>query len=203
MSTKPRPKSASKVSIRPVHYVLSTHWDREWYQTFQDYRRRLVHLLDRTLDDIASGKLRGPFTTDGQSIILEDYLEIRPERRAQVEEYARSGKLNIGPWFVLPDEWLVSGEAIIRNIRLGREVAREFGAEPSSAGFVCDLFGHLGQLPQILRGFGVRGAFVWRGIEPRKAAHLRWQGSDGSEVVCFRFGRAGYCDYTYDVRHCT
>lgn len=190
-------------AIRPVHYVLSTHWDREWYQTFQDYRRRLVRLLDRTLDDIANGKLRGPFTTDGQSIILEDYLEIRPERRAQVEEYARNGKLNIGPWFVLPDEWLVSGESLIRNIRLGRQIARDFGAEPSNAGFVCDLFGHISQLPQILLGFGIQGAFVWRGIEPRQTAHLRWQGADGSEVICFRFGRTGYCDYTYDVRHST
>lgn len=199
MSTKPDPQAA----VRTVHYVLSTHWDREWYQTFQDYRRRLVRLLDRVLDDIASGKLRGPFTTDGQSIVLEDYLEIRPERRAQVEEYARAGKLVIGPWFVLPDEWLVSGESLVRNIRLGREVARGFGAEPSAAGFVCDLFGHTGQLPQILLGFGIRGAFVWRGVEPRKTAHLRWQGSDGSEVICYRFGRAGYCDYTYDVRHST
>lgn len=203
-ATKKSTSSASRTEpVRPVHYVLSTHWDREWYQTFQDYRRRLVRLLDRVLDDLASGKLRGPFTTDGQAVILKDYLEIRPERRAQVEEYARTGRLVIGPWFVLPDEWLVSGESLVRNIRLGREVARGFGATPSSAGFVCDLFGHVGQLPQILRGFGIRGAFVWRGIEPRKTAHLRWQGSDGSEVVCFRFGRAGYCDYTYDVRHST
>ena len=199
----PHTPMKNKSNPRPVHYVLSTHWDREWYQSFQDYRRRLVHLMDRTLDDLASGKLRGPFTTDGQSIILDDYLEIRPERRAQVEEYARNGKLNIGPWFVVPDEWIVSGESIVRNFRIGREVARGYGADPSSAGFVCDLFGHIGQLPQILLGFGIRGAFVWRGIEPRKTAHLRWQGSDGSEVVCFRFGRAGYCDYTYDVRHCT
>jgi len=190
-------------SPRPVHYVLSAHWDREWYQTFQDYRRRLVVLLDRVLDDVASGKLKGPFVTDGQSVVLEDYLEIRPGRRRQVEEYAKSGKLKIGPWYVMPDEWLVSGESLVRNIRLGREVARSFGAEPSDAGFVCDTFGHVGQLPQIFRGFGIRVAFVWRGIEPRKHAHLRWQGSDGSEVIALRFGRTGYCDYTYDVRHST
>ena len=190
-------------SPRKVHYVLSTHWDREWYQTFQDYRRRLVQLLDRTLDDLAADKLKGPFTTDGQSIMVEDYLEIRPERRGQIEAYAKSGKLKVGPWYVMPDEWLVSGESLVRNIRLGRAVARNFGATPSDAGFVCDTFGHIGQLPQILRGFGIRGAFIWRGLEPRKQMHLRWQGSDGSEVICIRFGRAGYCDYTYDVRHCT
>jgi alpha-mannosidase/mannosylglycerate hydrolase len=187
--------------FRKVHYVLSTHWDREWYQVFQDYRRRLVQLLDRTLDDMAAGRLKGPFTMDGQSILLEDYLEVRPERRAQIEEYATAGKLKIGPWYVMPDEWLVSGESLLRNLRLGRTMARDFGATPSDAGFVCDTFGHISQLPQILRGFGIQGAFIWRGIEPRKQLHFRWQGSDGSEVICLRFGRSGYCDYSYDVRH--
>lgn len=186
---------------RKVHYVLSSHWDREWYQTFQDYRRRLVHLLDRILDDLETGTLQGPFTTDGQAIILEDYLEIRPERRAQVERFAKSGQLKIGPWFVLPDEWLVSGESIIRNLRLGRQVARSYGGITSDAGFVCDLFGHISQLPQIAKNFGIKAALVWRGLEPRKTALLRWKGADGTELPCYRFGRGGYTDYASDVRH--
>ena len=203
MDTITRKPSSTGRALRQVHYVLSTHWDREWYQPFQVYRHRLVQLLDRTLDDIAAGQLRGPFTTDGQAIVLEDYLEVRPERRPQVEDMARTGKLKIGPWFVLPDEWLVSGEAMVRNLRLGRKMARDLGAEPSAAGFVCDLFGHIGQLPQLFSGFGIKGAFLWRGLEPRKTAHLIWEGSDGTRLPCYRFGRAGYCDYTYDVRRCT
>src|SRR5208283_1428833 len=130
------------------------------------FRHRLVRLLDRVMEDIGTGKLRGPFTTDGQSIVIEDYLEVRPERRPLVEKLAREGKLKIGPWFVLPDEWLVSGEAIIRNLRLGRSIARQLGGAPSDAGFVCDLFGHIGQLPQLFAGFGIKGALLWRGIEP-------------------------------------
>ncbi|RRJ95201.1 glycoside hydrolase family 38 [Opitutaceae bacterium TAV4] len=195
--------SAPATAIRRVHYVLSTHWDREWYQTFQDYRRRLVHLLDRVLDDLESGALRGPFTTDGQSIILDDYLEIRPERRAQIERFARDGRLKIGPWYVMPDEWLVSGESLVRNIRLGRKQARDFGGVASDAGLVCDQFGHIGQLPQILKNFGIRSALVWRGIEQRATAHLVWRGADGTPIPTYRFGRAGYCDYTWDVRRCT
>ncbi len=201
MKTKASKKPSAK--LRKVHYVLSTHWDREWYQTFQDYRRRLVNLLDRQLDDIERGAVKGPFTTDGQAIILADYLEIRPERRAQIEQYATSGKLNIGPWYVLPDEWLVSGESIIRNLRLGREIARAYGGKPSSAGFVCDLFGHISQLPQIAKGFGIGAGLIWRGLEPRKTAHILWRGADGTELPCYRFGRAGYCDYSWDVRRNT
>ena len=68
------------MASRPVHYVLSTHWDREWYRTFQDFRYRLVQLLDRVFEGWESGELKGPFQTDGQAIILEDYLEIHPRK---------------------------------------------------------------------------------------------------------------------------
>jgi alpha-mannosidase/mannosylglycerate hydrolase len=187
---------------RRVHYVLSTHWDREWYQTFQDFRYRLVQLLDRVFDGLADGRLKGPFQTDGQSIILEDYLEVRPERRDQVKQLAQQRKLIIGPWYVLPDEFLVSGESIIRNLRLGRQIARDLGAEPSNAGFACDLFGHNSQLPQIFAGFGIRGGFIWRGLNIFDTRHIRWRGADGTELLCYRFGLHGYCAFAFRVRHC-
>lgn len=189
------------MSQRRVHYVLSTHWDREWYQSFQDFRYQLVRLLDRVLDGLMDNRLRGPFQTDGQSIILEDYLEIRPDRRPQIEELAQAGKLVIGPWYVLPDEFLVSGESLIRNIRLGRQIARSFGTEPSDAGFVCDLFGHNSQMPQIFAGFGIRGGFVWRGTNANQTRNLRWRGADGTELITYRFPHIGYCDYSFKVRH--
>jgi alpha-mannosidase/mannosylglycerate hydrolase len=181
---------------RRVHYVLSTHWDREWYQPFQDYRYRLVQLIDRILD----GRLQGPFTTDGQSILIEDYLEVRPERREQVDALLRQGKIKTGPWYVLPDEFLVSGESLVRNLRLGRRVAREHGGEPSDAGFVCDMFGHASQLPQIFAGFGIRAVFLWRGVNAVETRNLLWRGADGTEIPVYRFGRDGYCSYAFSVR---
>jgi alpha-mannosidase len=185
---------------RRCHYVLSTHWDREWYMSFQDFRYRLVQLIDRVLAGWENGQLIGPFQTDGQVIMLEDYLEIRPERRARIERLARKGKFVLGPWYVLPDEFLVSGESLVRNLRLGRQVARSFGAKPSNAGFVCDLFGHNSQLPQIYRGFGIEGAFVWRGINQVDRRHFIWRSPDGSDVLAYRFGHVGYCSYCSAVR---
>lgn len=182
--------------------MLSSHWDREWYQTFQGFRQRLVHLLDRALRDLKSGELRGPFTTDGQAIMLEDYLEVRPEREAEVRELVRTGRLHVGPWFVLPDEWLVSGESLVRNLELGRAIARRLGGTPSSAGFACDLFGHVSQLPQVLHGFGIHNAMVWRGLEPRASALFWWEAADGTRVLAYRFPRTAYCDYSWDVRRC-
>ncbi|MCB0070661.1 MAG: hypothetical protein KDE20_04350 [Caldilineaceae bacterium] len=181
--------------------MLSTHWDREWYQSFQNYRYQLVRLLDQVIEGFENGRLRGPFQTDGQAIILEDYLEIRPGRRDQLQRLAQEGKLVIGPWYVLPDEFLVSGESLVRNIRLGREIARSFGVEPSQAGFVCDLFGHNSQMPQIFAGFGIQGGFLWRGLNQTQTRHVRWRGADTTELACYRFPHGGYCDYTFQVRH--
>ena len=193
-------KQPKKTGKRNAHYVLSTHWDREWYQNFQDYRNRLVRLFDNTLKGMDDGVLKGPFQTDGQSIILEDYLEVRPEKRALLEQRAREGMLVIGPWYVLPDEFLVSGESIIRNLRLGKQIARDFGGEPSNAGFACDLFGHISQLPQIFAGFGIHAGLIWRGTNLLKKRHVMWTGADGTELPCYRFGITGYCTYAFLVR---
>ena len=116
---------------RTVHYTLSTHWDREWREPYQGIRYALVTLLDRVIAGLEDGRLHGPFVTDGQSILLDDYLEIRPDRRAQVEKLAREGKLVVGPWYSMPDEFAVSGEALIRNLLVGRQAARAAGGEPT------------------------------------------------------------------------
>ena len=191
------------MSSRNVHYVLSTHWDREWYQTFQVYRQRLVDLMDRHIAAIEDGTLKGPFTTDGQAIMLEDYLEVRPQRRGQVERLLAQGKLVAGPWYVLPDQFLVAGESLVRNLRLGRAVVRAMGARPSAAGFACDLFGHASQLPQIFKNFGITGALVWRGINYHATRHFLWLGADGTALPTYRFPGGGYVDYAAHVRHAT
>ncbi|HOA74693.1 MAG TPA: glycoside hydrolase family 38 C-terminal domain-containing protein [Phycisphaerae bacterium] len=187
---------------RTGHYVVSTHWDREWYQSFQHYRFRLVSLLDEVLDVFQREPRFRYFQMDGQSIPIEDYLEVRPEREPEVRSLTEEGRLRLGPWYVLPDEFLVSGESIIRNLQLGISVASRFG-KPSRVGFCCDMFGHISQLPQIFRGFGIDNAFVWRGVnESTHGGMFRWQAPDGSEVITFRFSpKWGYCTYAFWVRH--
>ena len=186
---------------RRVHFVLSTHWDREWHQPFQDFRYRLVQLLDRVLAGLQDGRLKGPFTTDGQALVMEDYLEIRPERRAAIERMVREGRLVVGPWYAMPDEFLVSGESLVRNLRMGRDLARSLGGMPSAAAFVCDIFGHNSQLPQIMAGFGIHGGLIWRGTNHIQSRHIRWRGADGTVMPCYRFGAVGYSSYAYSVRH--
>ncbi|MCL1910161.1 MAG: glycoside hydrolase family 38, partial [Kiritimatiellaeota bacterium] len=194
-------KSAATVK-RNLHYVLSSHWDREWYKPFQYFRRRLVALFDSTIPALENGEIPGPFVCDGQAVMLEDYLQIRPEMEERVRALAKSGKLIIGPWFILPDLFLVSGESLARNLEYGMETARKFGAAPSLAGVCNDMFGHNAQMPRIFAMHGIKGALVWRGVDPATPAVFIWEGADGTRLPAYRFGRNGYCDFNCDVHRC-
>ena len=127
-------------------------------------------------------------------------MEIHPKKRPLIEEYVKEGRFVVGPWYVMPDEFNVSGESLIRTLRLGREIALDFGGRPSSAGYMCDIFGHISQMPQILVGFQIPAAFLWRGTNPHGKPILVWEGADGSKVVVYRFGGGAYCDYACQVR---
>lgn len=186
-------------ALRPVHYVLSSHWDREWHQPFEVFRYELIELIDRVLDAIAADELRGPFYCDGQSIVLEDYLEVRPERREELVAALKSRAIVAGPWYVLADELLVSGESLIRNLRIGREQVRRLGVEPSNTGFLCDLFGHIGQMPQLLKSFDVPAAYLWRGVNLHEIRQFNWTGSDGTTLPCHRFGTNGYWGFAVNI----
>ena len=158
-----------------------THWDREWYQPFQVFRMRLVELVDQLLVTMATDpRLR--FTLDGQVATVEDYLEVRPEARAQIEALVREGRLAIGPWQILLDEFLVSGETIIRDLDLGWHAAQRLG-NAMPIGYLPDMFGHITQMPQILRRAGIEDAVVWRGVPAAvdRNAFL-WSAPDGSTV---------------------
>jgi len=163
--------------------VSHTHWDREWYRTFETFRGRLVDAVDRVLDLLSED--RGwRFLLDGQSIVLEDYLEVRPERREEIAEACASGRLSIGPWYVQPDSLLPGGEAHVRNLLEGRRVAIELGAV-SSVAYTPDSFGHPAQFPQLFTGFGFDAFVYWRGNGSEidgLAPTYAWEAPDGSVI---------------------
>ncbi len=195
------PAQTASSESRTAHYVASTHWDREWYESFQGFRMRLVSLFDELFRTFEEKPEYGTFTMDGQVISVLDYLEIRPEMRERVVQAVKAGKLKLGPWYVLPDEWLVSGESLVRNLQFGMTLAGEFGAPSSRAGFACDMFGHTGQLPQIFDQLGIPVAFVWRGIlEKEYPGNFNWKAPDGTTILGYRFGKNGYSTYAGEVR---
>jgi alpha-mannosidase len=180
-------RSASGVA---VHVVFHTHWDREWYLPFAVYRRRLVALIDSLLLALEREReLR--FHLDGQMAIVDDYLELRPDRAAALRRAAAAGRITLGPWYTLPDEHLVSGEALIRNLELGLARARRFG-EPMLVGYLPDQFGHMAQMPQVLRLTGIERAVLWRGVPAAiDSAVFTWEALDGSAVTAVHLAQ-GY-----------
>src|ERR1700736_3951327 len=151
-----------RTSDLSIFLVPHTHWDREWYRPFQSFRIALVDVVDQVLELLEADE-RMRFTLDGQLATVDDYLEIRPEAEERIRALVRSGRLAIGPWYTLMDEFLVSGESIVRNLELGLARAEELGGA-MQIGYLPDSFGHIAQMPQILRRSGIQIAVVWRGV---------------------------------------
>jgi alpha-mannosidase len=167
---------------RQVHVVPHTHWDREWYKPYPVFRMQLVELLDGLLPQLEADETYAHFQLDGQLAVVDDYLEIRPHERERLERLNRAGRISMGPWYTLPDEFLVSGETHVRNLRLGIATAEGFGGA-MAVGYLPDMFGHVAQMPQILAGFGLTDAVVWRGVPSAiDAPAFWWEAPDGTRV---------------------
>jgi alpha-mannosidase len=164
-----------------LYLVPHTHWDREWYEPFQRFRMRLVDLVDGVLER-AEADRRFCFTFDGQTAMLEDYLEIRPEAESRIAALVATGQLAVGPWRILSDEFLVSGETLVRNLEAGVARAERFG-QVMAVGYLPDEFGHAAQVPQLLRLARFEHAAVWRGVPAAIGHHaFEWVAPDGSSV---------------------
>lgn len=170
------------MAARRVSIVPHTHWDREWYSPFQKFRMRLLDMLDTFLPALEADPSYSHFLLDGQMAVVDDYLEVRPEAGAVLRRLATEGRLAMGPWYTLPDEFLVSGETVIRNLQAGIARAAEFGGA-MDVGYLPDMFGHISQMPQIFRLFGFEHSVVWRGVPNAiDRTAFWWSSPDGSTV---------------------
>ena len=162
--------------------ICHTHWDREWYLSFERFQERLVDVIDVLLDLLRDDKRWTHFHLDGQTALIDDYIAIRPEREREIRRHVMSGRLSCGPWVTLVDEFLVSGESIIRNLEDGIIRAEDLGGA-MLVGYLPDQFGHVGQMPQLLRRFGIEQAVVWRGVPSDiSTTSFVWSSPDGSHV---------------------
>ncbi len=162
--------------------VPHTHWDREWYEAYQTFRLKLVDLVDGLLPILENDPGFEHFMLDGQMAVVDDYLEARPENEERLRRLATSGRLGMGPWYILMDEFLVSGETMVRDLQLGLAEAARFGGA-MQVGYLPDMFGHIAQMPQILTQFGLTDTVVWRGVPAAiDRSAFWWSAPDGSTV---------------------
>lgn len=179
---QPRSMSSPGGQPRQIDVVPHTHWDREWYAPFQTFRLKLVHLIDDLLDLLEGDASFAEFLLDGQVAVIDDYLAIRPEHEQRLRSLAAAGRLTVGPWYILMDEFLVSGETIIRDLQAGIRRGAAFGGV-MDVGYLPDMFGHVAQMPQILRQAGFEHTVVWRGVPSAVDTNaFWWDAPDGSRV---------------------
>lgn len=172
--------------------ISHTHWDREWYLPFEQFRMRLVDLIDNLLK-ILSEQPNFIFHLDAQSVILEDYLAVRKKNADLLKRYIQSKNIIVGPWYLQNDFILTSGESTIRNLLKGQQVLKEYG--PSSmVGYAPDQFGNVSQLPQILHNFNITSFVFGRGYtffkqegnsyrKEEKKTEFYWVGADQSRLL--------------------
>ncbi len=171
------------------HLIPHTHWDREWYLTEPVLRVRLVAMIEDLLVRIESGAVPS-FTMDGQAILLTDFLAVRPEREPVLAAMVKSGRLEVGPWYTLADEQMVSGESLIRNLLEGRRIAERLG-KVSGMLYAPDSFGHPAVLPDLAREFGLERGVTWRGWRGARDA-FEWLGPGGGKLHMYHLPPQGY-----------
>jgi hypothetical protein len=167
---------------RTVYVVPHTHWDREWYQPHELFRWRLVQMVDELIDHMERDPAFRCFNLDGQSIVIADYLELRPENEGRLRALIEAGRIVIGPWWVQPDEFLPSGESHIRSFQRGIRFAERMGG-CLRVGHCADQFGHIAQMPQIMRQLGLTSACLWRGVPDSVPGwSFWWEAPDGTRI---------------------
>ncbi|MFD3271387.1 alpha-mannosidase [Paenibacillus dendritiformis] len=192
---------------KTAHIISHTHWDREWYMPYEYHHALLIELMDTLLDTLDNDPGFKSFHLDGQTIMLEDYLQVRPEMKDKLEKYIREGRIHIGPWYILQDEFLTSSEANVRNLQIGHRDANQYGGTISKIGYFPDSFGNMGQAPQMLKQANIDVAVFGRGVKPtgfnnqvsEDAAYespfseMIWESPDGSRVIGILFAN-WYCN---------
>ncbi len=183
------------------HFISNTHWDREWRFSARRTQYMLGYMLDMLLDILDRYPDYRHFHLDSQTMPIQDYLEVYPEKKEKLQKYIKEGRIAVGPWFCLPDEFTVGSEALIRNLLLGHKIGKEMGGI-SKTGYSPFGWGQISQLPQIYSGFGIHFASFYRGINEYKApnSEFYWESPDGTRIYASRLAKRPRYNIWYVVQ---
>ncbi|MBT3193404.1 MAG: alpha-mannosidase [Verrucomicrobia bacterium] len=186
---------------KTAYIVPHTHWDREWRYPIWKNRVLLVEFMEELLDTLDSDPDYRSFVLDGQVAPIEDYLEVAPHDRERVTEHIRDGRIEIGPWYTLPDLYPVDGECLVRNLLTGTRIAAQYG-EPMMVGYNSFGWGQTAQFPQIYAGFGIDFIVCAKRVSKERApeSEFMWEAPDGTRVLTTRLGdhaRANFYFHAY------
>ncbi len=159
----------------------------------------LVKMMDELIEIMENDPEYRFFTLDGQAIVLEDYLEVRPQMRERLTRLIRDGRILIGPWYSLVDCYSVNPESIVRNLLVGDAFCKQFG-EPMKLGYSIFSFGQMAQLPQVYAGFGIHDIVFYKGASVREfpQSEFIWRAPDGTKAFATRLGKEKRWNFFFD-----
>jgi mannosylglycerate hydrolase len=175
---------------RSIGYVVPhTHWDREWRYPLWKNRILLVEVMDEMLACLEKDPEYKCFVTDGQVVMIEDYLAVRPENTARLSKHVKDNRLMIGPWYTLPDLYPIDGECLVRNLLKGIRLSDTFGGH-LKVGYNTFGWGQTAQFPQIYAGFGINYLIAAKKVSHERAPDCEfwWEAPDGTRVLTTRLG---------------
>lgn len=183
--------------MKKVIVYIHTHWDREWYREFEEFRLRLIEVVDEILERLQSGDLP-EFYFDGQTVALEDYLEIYPEKEETIKSLIKQKKLFVGPFCCSADQFLTNGESLLRNLYFGLKKSEQWG-EKDFIAYLSDTFGHCVSMNEILKTANLNKAVMWRGIGDLPA-DLTWNGIKTTNLIQGYFNDFLNCEIDFDKK---
>ena len=173
--------------LKELHLICNAHIDPVWQWDWEEGLGVTVSTFKQAADFCDEYDY---VFCHNESILYEYIEKVDPELFARIHKLVRQGKWVIaGGWYLQPDINMPCGEAMVRQIELGRKYfAEKFGARPATA-YNFDGFGHSVGLVQILKKCGFDGYIICRPME--EYYHLPenefiWKGVDGSEVKVAR-----------------
>lgn len=176
---------------KKAYIVPHTHWDREWRYPIWQNRMLLIQFFDALFDILENDNDYRCFVLDGQSVVIEDYLEVRPCDTERIKKYIGEGRIVIGPWYSLPDLYPIDGECLVRNMLTGTRYSNSLGGHLTGIGYNSFGWGQISQFPQIYAGFNVDFIIAAKNVSKKRApvSEFLWTAPDGTQVLTSRLGK--------------
>lgn len=148
---------------KEVYVVPHSHWDAEWYFTCEDSHVLLIENMDYLIDLLERDCEFNSYSFDGLSIVLDEYMEVRPEQKERLCKLIQDRRLFVGPWYTQTDSLLVRSESVVRNLVYGVKTAKGFG-HCMNIGYLPDIFGQHAYLPSFFQDLGITFSVLQRGV---------------------------------------
>lgn len=165
-----------------IHVIGHAHMDMNWLWTYSetmqmcnDNLRQVVSFMDEFPD----------YTMLQSQASVYNFVEmVDPPLFEQVKKYVKEGRLELaGGMWTEGDMNMSSGEAIARSFLLGQNYFQSRFGKMANIGWLPDNFGHISQMPQILKLSGC-DYFYFHRCKPYKGTFW-WTGTDNSRVLAY------------------